>query len=1060
MATRSYSVLTIILSALAIPTLQACGPNVADTCAAYRWGVVNGATELGAAISEEVNSECLVCPDDIAAGEVSVSESVRRGALVACLDTDVDAARCDAVAEGVADSISAASIDDAVASCPEINDADADGVVAASDCDDADATVLAQSGDRDCDGVLTDADCDDTDANSTSIAEDADCDDTVTSDDCDDADASSLTEAVDGDCDGIVTEDDCDDADPALLAQVDDVDCDGTLTAADCDDSDPLSTAIADDRDCDGTPTADDCDDTDADSTIVADDGDCDTVLAWSDCDDADPTSTAIADDHDCDGTVMVDDCDDESADSTIVADDHDCDGTLLPADCDNDSASLGDRAEDADCDGVLTDLDCGDNDTTLGAIAEDADCDRTLTLFDCDDADASSTVIADDADCDTVLTALDCSDVDASSTVKAEDADCDTVLTAADCDDTDPALLAVSGDADCDGAVTLADCDDDDATSTTLATDADCDTVLTAADCDDTDATSTTVATDADCDAYVTAADCDDTDPYSTVVATDADCDGTMTSRDCDDADATSTTRATDADCDTVLTAADCDDTDATLLAIANDRDCDGSVRADDCDDADPAVNPSAVEICDDGIDNNCDSSAGACELTSTGLSSALEWTGEAGYNYTGNSVGGGGDVNGDGYDDILVGAKYSDDGATSSGAAYLVLGSAAPASASLSTKVEYTGEAASDYAGSAVAVVGDVNADGYDDMMVGAYLNNDGATDAGAAYLVLGSASPASASLSAKIEYKGEAASDYAGQAVSTAGDVNGDGYADMLIGALYNDDGATDAGAAYLVLGSASPSSASLSTKIEYKGETAGDWAGYAVAGGGDVDGDGFDDLLIGAPEYNSQRGGAYLIYGSAGPASTSLSAAAQRFYGGTSVYGGTSDYYTGFAVAMAGDTNGDGYTDMLVGAPYNSDNDTYAGSAYLILGSASGGSGALSSAYDYDGETYQDLAGSAVSGAGDVDADGYDDFLVGAYRDNNGALLTGTTYLVFGAARPAPTDLSDTVEFTGEGSGDLSGWAVGPAGDVDADGFADFLIGAPGNETAYLIFGTGL
>ena len=108
------------------------------------------------------------------------------------------------------------------------------------------------------------------------------------------------------------------------------------------------------------------------------------------------------------------------------------------------------------------------------------------------------------------------------------------------------------------------------------------------------------------------------------------------------------------------------------------------------------------------------------------------------------------------------------------------------------------------------------------------------------------------------------------------------------------------------------------------------------------------------------------------------------------------------------------------------------------------------------------------GSAVSGAGDVDADGYDDFLVGAYYNDDGASSnSGATYLVFGAARPASTDLSDTVKLTGEGSSDYSGWAVGPAGDVDADGFADFLVGGYGNDdayssagAAYLIFGTGL
>ncbi|MDP2310138.1 MAG: integrin alpha, partial [Pseudomonadota bacterium] len=161
----------------------------------------------------------------------------------------------------------------------------------------------------------------------------------------------------------------------------------------------------------------------------------------------------------------------------------------------------------------------------------------------------------------------------------------------------------------------------------------------------------------------------------------------------------------------------------------------------------------------------------------------------------YAGSSVSGAGDVNGDGYDDMFVGAPYNADGGTYAGAAFLLLGSAAPASASLSTATQYTGEAVDDSAGSSVSSAGDVDGDGYDDMLVG--------RPTGAAYLVLGSAAPASASLTTATQYTGEAAGDGAGSCVSGAGDVNGDGYDDMLVGAYGNDDAASDGGAAYLLL-----------------------------------------------------------------------------------------------------------------------------------------------------------------------------------------------------------------------------------------------------------------
>ena len=471
----------------------------------------------------------------------------------------------------------------------------------------------------------------------------------------------------------------------------------------------------------------------------------------------------------------------------------------------------------------------------------------------------------------------------------------------------------------------------------------------------------------------------------------------------------------------------------------------------ATDCDDADGRVNPGEVELCEDGIDNDCDGAG--CGLGSRNLSTAIQYTGESAYNYAG-VVSGAGDVDGDGYDDMLVGAQANDDGGLYSGAAYLLLGSAAPASASLSTAIQYTGEAASDSAGVSVSGAGDVNGDGYDDMLVGAPYNDDSGSDAGAAYLLLGSAAPASASLSSAIQYSGERASDGAGWSVSSAGDVNGDGYDDMLVGAPYNDDAGTDGGVAYLLLGSAAPASASLSTALQYTGEAASDDAG-AVSGAGDVDGDGYGDMLVGArgnDDGGYYAGAAYLLLGTAAPASARLSTAIEYT-------GEEAGDYAGGSVSSAGDVNGDGYDDMLVGAFGNGDGSYSSGAAYLLLGSAAPASASLSAATKYTGEAASDSAGVSVSSAGDVDGDGYDDMLVGALSGGG----AGAAYLLLGSAAPASVSLSTAYQYSGEGGYDFAGYVSG-AGDVDSDGYDDMLVGASYNGdggfyagAAYLLFG---
>ena len=214
---------------------------------------------------------------------------------------------------------------------------------------------------------------------------------------------------------------------------------------------------------------------------------------------------------------------------------------------------------------------------------------------------------------------------------------------------------------------------------------------------------------------------------------------------------------------------------------------------------------------------------------------------------------------------------------GGSYSGAAYLVLGASLDGTRELDLSLadtKFIGEATGDQAGVSVAGAGDVDGDGLDDLLIGAYQEGSGGSGAGATYLVLG-ASLGSTSFdlsSADYKFVGESSDDRSGQDVAGAGDVDGDGLDDLLIGAYYEDSGGSGAGAAYLVLASSLGSSGSMNlSAADYKfiGEESGDAAGRSVSTAGDVDGDGLDDLLISAyleDDGSDSRGATYIILAS--------------------------------------------------------------------------------------------------------------------------------------------------------------------------------------------------
>jgi Ca2+-binding RTX toxin-like protein len=475
-----------------------------------------------------------------------------------------------------------------------------------------------------------------------------------------------------------------------------------------------------------------------------------------------------------------------------------------------------------------------------------------------------------------------------------------------------------------------------------------------------------------------------------------------------------------------------------------------------------------------------------GTVDLTGLTAAQGFIIQGDETQDIAGRGVSSAGDVNGDGIDDVIVGARGGDDGGSYAGEAYVIYGVAGTARGTVDLTglaaadgFIIQGDAAGDEAGFSVSSAGDVNGDGIDDLIVGAPYGDDGGGNAGEAYVIYGVAGTARGTvdltgLAAADGFiiQGDAGGDIAGYSVSWAGDVNGDGIDDLVVGARYGDDGGDRAGEAYVIYGvvgtargTVDLSGLAAADGFIIQGDAAGDQAGWSVSSAGDVNGDGIEDLIVGArfgDDGGTDAGEAYVIYGVAGTArgTVDLTGLASRPADGFIIQGDVSFDQAGWSVSSAGDVNGDGIEDLIVGAPLGDDGGLNAGEAYVIYGVAGIARGTvdLSGLAEADGFIIQgdfnfDRAGLSVSAAGDVNADGIDDLIVGAPQGDDGGNSAGEAYVIYGGRPTLAVERTGTeigqVIFGGHLNDTLNG--LGGNDTLDGGAGADSLDGGLGADS---------